>query len=137
VRRRTLVVALVVGGAVVFIGGAGVAGACKLALDCSFAGSPPTWQESLEPKPGEISLPPSFAAETVASGFQLPTSFAFLPDGRILVAEKAGLVKTLEDGRVRRRPALDLRNRVNARLFRGVVAVAGHAAGYAMRASTP
>lgn len=41
----------------------------------------------------------------VASGFTQPTDFQFLPDGRILVAEKNGRIRVVdEDGDVLRRP---------------------------------
>lgn len=41
----------------------------------------------------------------VASGFTQPTDFQFLPDGRILVAEKNGRIRLVdEDGDVSRRP---------------------------------
>ena len=41
----------------------------------------------------------------VASGFTQPTDFQFLPDGRILVAEKNGRIRIVdEDGDVLRRP---------------------------------
>ena len=43
------------------------------------------------PPPGASLLPAGFAGEVVASGLQLPTTFAALPDGRILIAEKAGV----------------------------------------------
>jgi glucose/arabinose dehydrogenase/PKD repeat protein len=36
-----------------------------------------------------------FQTETLATGFTLPTSFVFLPDGRMLVAEMPGTVKIL------------------------------------------
>jgi glucose/arabinose dehydrogenase len=41
-----------------------------------------------------------FFTETVAGGFNLPTAFAFAPDGRIFVAEKDGLVKIIKNGAV-------------------------------------
>jgi aldose sugar dehydrogenase len=40
----------------------------------------------------------------VASGLNQPTDFQFLPDGRILVAEKAGRIRIVDDGEVVRRP---------------------------------
>lgn len=40
----------------------------------------------------------------VASGLNQPTDFQFLPDGRILVAEKGGRIRIVEDGVVARRP---------------------------------
>ena len=60
-------------------------------------------------------IPDNFRDERVAGGtdipqqFQLntPTSMAFLPDGRILVTEKAGRVRVVKDNLVEPTPALD------------------------------
>lgn len=40
-------------------------------------------------------LPQGFTDESLAQGLQFPTSFAFLPDGRMLVTEQAGSVKVV------------------------------------------
>ena len=40
-----------------------------------------------------VANPGVFQVETLATSFTLPTSFAFLPDGRLLVAEMGGAVK--------------------------------------------
>ncbi|KRE27945.1 PKD domain-containing protein [Mycobacterium sp. Soil538] len=40
----------------------------------------------------------------VAAGLNQPTDFQFLPDGRILVAEKGGRIRIVDDGTVQRRP---------------------------------
>src|SRR5262245_1025761 len=66
-------------------------------------------------------LPEGFAEEVVASGLDQPTAFAFLPDGRLLLAEKPGLGRIWEDGRVLVRPFLYLRPRVNAYYERGLL----------------
>ena len=70
---------------------------------------------------GEMELVDGLTATTVASGLRYPTDLAFLPDGRILAAEKDGLVRVIENGNVARKPFLDLRARVNTRFFRGIV----------------
>ena len=44
------------------------------------------------------------ASTVVASGLREPTDFQFLPDGRILVAEKGGRIRIVEDGVVSKRP---------------------------------
>ncbi|MBF6601260.1 MAG: PQQ-dependent sugar dehydrogenase [Dehalococcoidia bacterium] len=41
-----------------------------------------------------------FVTDTVGSGFDLPTAFAFAPDGRILVAQKDGAVRVIKNGAV-------------------------------------
>jgi glucose/arabinose dehydrogenase len=40
-----------------------------------------------------VTLPPGFSDELVVSGLTGPTALAFLPDGRILVAQKEGVVR--------------------------------------------
>src|SRR5439155_18493890 len=42
-----------------------------------------------------VANPGVFQVETLATSFTLPTAFAFLPDGRLLVAEMGGAVKIL------------------------------------------
>lgn len=46
--------------------------------------------------------------ELVMGGLDQPTDLAFAPDGRLLIAERAGRVRLIEDGRVRAEPALVL-----------------------------
>jgi glucose/arabinose dehydrogenase len=66
-------------------------------------------------------LPPGFREDVVASGLTVPTSFAFLPDRRVLVAEKEGVIRLVEDGHVRERAFLDIRERVNTYSLRGLL----------------
>jgi glucose/arabinose dehydrogenase len=42
----------------------------------------------------------SFRVETVAEGLDTPWSIAFLPDGRMLVTEKAGRLRLIEEGKL-------------------------------------
>ena len=72
---------------------------------------------------GEMGLETGLTVSTVASDLRFPTDFAFLPDGRILVAEKDGFVRVVEDGKVAGEPLLDLRGRINRNFFRGIVNV--------------
>jgi Glucose / Sorbosone dehydrogenase len=116
-----LVIALAGGLLLIVGGGAGVVGVCKLtSVECYYLlhGDP------LEQTSGTISLADGFSTEVVASGLDLPTAFDFLPDGRILVGEKKGLVRLIEDGEVASTPVLDLREKVNSALYRGLMAVA-------------
>jgi len=62
--------------------------------------------------------------ELVASGLQVPTAFAILPDGRIAVAEHAGLVVALREGVAAPELLVDLRARVNNSRERGLVGLA-------------
>ena len=43
----------------------------------------------------------TFRFESVAEGLDVPWSFAFLPNGRIIVAERAGRLRIVENGQVR------------------------------------
>jgi len=84
---------------------------CKLAFNCGIRSEPPSLE--LE-RTGLVD-------EVVVSGLRAPTSFAFLPDGRILVAEVNGIVRVARDGKVLPEPLLDLRSRVNTQKTRGLV----------------
>lgn len=41
-------------------------------------------------------LPPGFADDVVIDGLDLPTAFRFAPDGRVVVAEKSGVIKVFD-----------------------------------------
>ncbi|HEY3290972.1 MAG TPA: PQQ-dependent sugar dehydrogenase, partial [Anaerolineae bacterium] len=71
-----------------------------------------------------IQLPAGFVVDTVANNFEWPTAFSFLPDGRILVTEKGGMVKMIDHGVVRAQPVIDLRSHVNDYVDRGMIDVA-------------
>lgn len=49
-----------------------------------------------------------FERAVVASGLNTPVDFRFLPDDRIVVAEKAGAIKLVENGTVRAQPLITL-----------------------------
>jgi glucose/arabinose dehydrogenase len=76
----------------------------------------------LQPAPG--GLPPGFRSDTVVAGLDLPTSFAALDASRVLVAEKAGLVRLAVGGSLRTTPVLDLRSEVSDRVDAGLIDVA-------------
>ncbi|MDF1798495.1 MAG: PQQ-dependent sugar dehydrogenase [Planctomycetota bacterium] len=65
-------------------------------------------------------LPPGFVAETVLGGWNQPIDLAFLPDGRLLVAEKAGLVWMVDAGVKSTAPVLDLSEEVGDAGSRGL-----------------
>jgi glucose/arabinose dehydrogenase len=108
----------------VLVGGAGAAGACKLFLNCGI-GSKSLENEIVhyQGKPTSLKgLPANLAVTTVARGFTYPTDFDFLPGGRILMAEKNGMVRSVSaDGSPDPQPFLDLRSRVTTSYFRGIV----------------
>ena len=64
----------------------------------------------------------------IRAGFNTPIETEFLPDGRILVAEQAGLVRIInQDGSIASTPLLDIRNIVNAGTKdRGMIGFAVH-----------
>jgi glucose/arabinose dehydrogenase/chitodextrinase len=71
-----------------------------------------------------IALPDGFQVDTISNVLDWPTAFAFLPDGRMLIGEKAGMLKMLENGVVRAQPVIDLRRQVNDYVDRGFIDVA-------------
>jgi len=71
-----------------------------------------------------LALPTNFQALPAVSGLNFPTDFDFLPDGRILVAEKSGLVRIAVNGSVLPTPFIDLRSQVNDYWDRGLLSVA-------------
>ena len=70
-------------------------------------------------------LPANFIQDTVvASGLIAPTSVAFLPDGRMLIAEKRGVVKLYKDGALQPTPFIDVHDRVNDYFDHGLIGMA-------------
>src|SRR5215208_1276959 len=57
---------------------------------------------------GEIKSPPSgatqFRVETVVSGLEVPWSIVFAPDGRMILTERPGRVRVVENGSLRTEP---------------------------------
>ncbi|MEX1263524.1 MAG: PQQ-dependent sugar dehydrogenase [Actinomycetota bacterium] len=128
IRRLSLPQLVLFAATVLFVGGAGVVAACKTPeIDCNllvpefFKKTPLTITDVVQ---GEIALPAGFTTETVASGLDQPVTFDFLPDGRILIGERSGLVRLAEQGRLAEQPILDLRARVATEYWRGLVALA-------------
>lgn len=116
-----VLVAVVLGAvAAIVLAGVGAGIACtQTSLDCHLRKGPDLSRTS-----GEVSLPEGFTAEVVAEDLDVPTDFAFLPDGRVLVAERSGLVRIFDDGTAAARPLLDIRSRVNDALWRGLIGLA-------------
>ncbi|MCU1328810.1 MAG: hypothetical protein JWN34_4180 [Bryobacterales bacterium] len=69
-------------------------------------------------------LSSGFTETVVAGGFTFPTEFAFLPDGRSLIVEKAGIVRVFKNGTVLSTPLLDLTSVVNDYWDRGLIGLA-------------
>src|SRR4051812_10762659 len=66
--------------------------------------------------------PSEFRIRTVVKGLENPTSFAFAPDGRIFISEKAGVVKVFDQGRLAE--FADLRDAINNVDDRGLLGIA-------------
>lgn len=79
------------------------------------------------PRPGAVvtSAEHAYRLETVAEGLGVPWSIAFLPDGRILVTEREGRLRVIENGRLQPTPIRDVPE-VFARNQGGLLAVAPH-----------
>ena len=71
-----------------------------------------------------LALPGGFSSELVVAGLEYPTTFASLPDGRLLIAEKAGAVRLFKNGVLQPLPFIDLRGRVNSHHDRGLLGLA-------------
>ena len=108
------------------------AGACRLALDCGIRGDG-AYRESAEATLERIRESTSVVRvrllrglrdELVAGGLELPTDFAFLPGGGVLIAQMDGRIVRVRQGSRRPEPFLDLRERVSTTYYRGLVALA-------------
>ncbi len=72
-----------------------------------------------------IELPSGFSVQTVAAGFDSPTSVAFAPNGVVFVIEKRGMLKRLDSiNDSTPTTVLDLRGRVHNNSDRGLIGLA-------------
>lgn len=78
--------------------------------------------ETLEPR-FLLTLPVGFSIEPFAAGLIEPVAFDHAPDGRIFVAEKAGRVQVIDEGRIVD-TFIDLRDEVNSNKARGLIGLA-------------
>jgi len=70
-----------------------------------------------------LALPAGFEIQTIASGLNSPTTITFVPDGRIFVAEKAGVVRVIKNGVLLAQPLISLSD-VNSYGDRGLIGMA-------------
>jgi glucose/arabinose dehydrogenase len=77
-------------------------------------------------QPGQISLPPGFTQEVVTNKLDGPTAFAFAPDGRIFVTQKAGTVRIIANNQLLPENFIDISQEVNQAFNRGLVGIAVH-----------
>ena len=75
-------------------------------------------------RPAEPALPVGFRLDTITSNLDLPTTFVFVPDGRIFIAEKSGRVKIWKDGQLYAQPLIDIHGEVNDFVDRGLLGMA-------------
>ena len=67
---------------------------------------------------------PNFHDDTLVGGLTIPTTAAWAPDGRMLIAEKSGLLKVLEPGQTEAATILDITDEVNDAYDRGLLGLA-------------
>lgn len=72
----------------------------------------------------EYRLPPGFTLRTVVSGLDRPTAIDFLPDGTLLIAEQAGVLKGVRPGESKTYQVLNLSEEVNSLIERGMTGLA-------------
>jgi len=73
--------------------------------------------------PSALAQPPKgFVTQTLVRGLTDPTAFAFAPGGRIFIAEKAGVVRVVDHGRLE--TFADLRGEINNFDDRGLLGLA-------------
>ena len=80
---------------------------------------------ALAPTARAITLTPGFTSESVVAnaGWDTPTCLAFMPDGRLLVGEKAGRVWVVRNGVKQATPLIDLTTDVLDEFDRGLLGV--------------
>src|SRR6187401_1777911 len=54
------------------------------------------------------SFPPGFNDELIVGSLNVPTSFAFDPDGRMYIAEQSGAIRIFQDGALLPDPAITI-----------------------------
>jgi subtilisin family serine protease/glucose/arabinose dehydrogenase len=69
-------------------------------------------------------LPGGFTQDLVVSGLTEPTVMSFLPDGRILLGLKNGVVRVYKNGALLTTPFIDIRSRVNDYWDHGIIGMA-------------
>ncbi|HYN97975.1 MAG TPA: discoidin domain-containing protein [Pilimelia sp.] len=88
---------------------------------------PANWTGAAGQLAAEAALPAGFQEQTVYGGLDLPTNVEFAPDGRVFVAEKAGVIKIFDDI-ADKTPTVfaDLSTAVHNVLDRGLLGLALH-----------
>ena len=85
--------------------------------------------ESLPSNEASLPLPIGFQSVTLVTGLNRPIAVSAVPDGRLFVAEKQGILRVVgANGQLVAAPVLDLRNRVNSFEDRGFLGLAADSA---------
>jgi len=114
--KRSVVVLLGIVALLVTVAAGGAAACAFTSLKCGIRASPED--------AGSTGLADGFSQVVLASGLEQPTDVVVVPDGRILVAERTGLVRVIDrSGRLAPRPLLDLGPRMNTAYTRGLMAI--------------
>ncbi|MEZ4713013.1 MAG: PQQ-dependent sugar dehydrogenase [Caldilineaceae bacterium] len=71
-------------------------------------------------------LPDGFTQEVLTDKLDGPTSFAFAPDGRIFITQKAGTVRVWQNGELLPQNFIDISHEVNQTADRGLLGIAVH-----------
>jgi glucose/arabinose dehydrogenase len=123
--KRKLLIACGVGAAVLATLGLGGAAVCKKTdFNCHLRSAKPFTIEVDRGKTGGSQwIDPRLRSTVLVRRLDFPTDFDFLPDGRILIAGRTGLIQMIDHGRVLTKPVLDLRGDVSTWQFRGLVAL--------------
>ena len=99
------------------LGHAGALTLCAALLGCGSGSSPDPDPGTPPPgsPPGGAPIVPftaadgtRFGVQTVVTGLQIPWSLAFTPDGRLLIGERPGRVRIVQNGQLLPEPALTL-----------------------------
>lgn len=70
--------------------------------------------------------PLHFKVDTVAGGLQVPWSLVFLPDGGMLVTERPGRVRVIQNGQLQAQPAVTLSVSTGSGIESGLLGIALH-----------
>jgi len=84
----------------------------------------PDWATAAAVPLAAVAAPSNFVVQSAVTGLNTPTSFTWLPDGRMLVIEKAGRVRVVKNGALLAAPLIDLTSRVNDYWDHGVLGIA-------------
>lgn len=95
-----------------------------MGVDTGFRAAPAAPTPQVAPVRASTVLPNGFSVQTVATGIDQPTGFAFAPDGRIFILGKHGFVWIFKNGALLPTPLIDISAIVNDYGDRGLLGIA-------------